>query len=412
MKILASFPHFAAGTLICVLACCAFASAKPKLQKEDTKMKKPDLPKKNVRKVLANVPRVGFYPDVHPLDPKRGPEDIIFPSCMRSIMEFLEHQEYDYIHFVGVTGAGFYLNWKDGWHGDNSAIYFMAPFNEHIKLFEYAFDSTGYTMDFVPIKGEKGIGEAEARSRIIASVDAGKPIMSHGIVGPPETCLITGYDEGGKVLIGWSFFQTHDDAIKGVEFESNGMFRKRNWYSNAWDLFGIGKKGKLLDPKLVRRRSLEWAVKVVRTAETWDGRKNNGLAAYDAWAEHLLRNDDITPDGKIPEGSTVRPYDAHDDAVGTVAEGRYYASEYLIRVARAEPKMRAHLLKAAGCYSQEHDLMWQMWNCVGGNGRSPEHVKRFADPATRRRLVKLIREAKRQDEKAIKHIEAALAAIK
>jgi hypothetical protein len=366
----------------------------------------------SVRRVLEGVPRVGFYPDVHPLNPERGPEDIIFPSCMRAIMEYLGHPEYDYIHFVGVTGAGFYLNWKEGWHGDNTAIYFMVPFDEHVKLFEYAFDSTGYAMDFVQIKGGEAIDETEARSRLIASIDEGKPIMSHGIVGPPETCLITGYDEGGNVLIGWSFFQTHDDAIEGVEFEPNDMFRKRDWYPNAWDLFGLGKRGEPLDPKTVRRRSLRWAVKVVRTAETWDGRTNNGLAAYDAWAEHLLREDDITPDGALPEGATVRPYDAHDDAVGTVAEGRHYASEYLIRVAQAEPKMRAHLLKAAGCYAQEHDLMWQMWDCVGGNGRSPEHVECFADPATRRRLIEVIRKAKHQDEQAIEHIDAALDAAK
>jgi hypothetical protein len=53
--------------------------------------------------------------------------------------------------------------------------------------------------------------------------------------------------------------------------------------------------------------------------------------------------------------------------------------------------------------------MWQIWDCCGGNGRSPEHVQRFADPATRRRIVELIREAKREDEQAIEHIEAALA---
>ncbi|MDA0708920.1 MAG: hypothetical protein O3B73_01770 [bacterium] len=93
------------------------------------------------------MPRVGFYPGVHGLEPRRGPEDIIFPSCMRAIKDYLGHPEYDYIHFVGVTGAGFYLNWKDGWHGDNSAIYFMVPFDEHMKLFEQV--STRYSVGMV-----------------------------------------------------------------------------------------------------------------------------------------------------------------------------------------------------------------------------------------------------------------------
>jgi len=27
------------------------------------------------------------------------------------------------------------------------------------------------------------------------------------LVGPPEECLITGFDRDGEVLIGWSFFK-------------------------------------------------------------------------------------------------------------------------------------------------------------------------------------------------------------
>ncbi|OPZ28906.1 MAG: hypothetical protein BWZ02_01163 [Lentisphaerae bacterium ADurb.BinA184] len=364
------------------------------------------------RRVLTDVPRVGFYREIRRHQPSRGPEDIIVPSCMRAVMEYLGHPEYDYVHFVGVTGAGFYLNWKDGWHGDNTAIYWMVPFDEHMTLFAYAFESTGYAMDFAPLKGPGAIDEAEARRRIVASIDAGRPILSHGIVGPPETCVIAGYDDGGEVLIGWSFFQGIGDWGKGIESEPNGMFRKRNWYAEAFDLFGLGPRGEPPAGAAVRRRSLEWAVKVVRTAQTWEGRTHNGLAAYDAWAEHLLRDGEITPDGSIPPGSTEMPFNAHDDAAGQVAEGRYYASEYLIRVAQAELRMRAPLLKAAGCYAREHDLMWEVWECCGGNGRSPEHVKRFADPSTRRRIAGLIRAARREDEQAVAHIEAALSATR
>jgi hypothetical protein len=261
------------------------------------------------------------------------------------------------------------------------------------------------------LKGQDAVDQAEARRRIVASIDAGMPVLAHGVVGPPETSIIAGYDEGGDVLVGWSFFQTRAGQTRGVEFEPNGMFRKRDWYQDTWDLQMFGQKSEPVSPAQVRRRSLEWAVKVVRTPSTWGGR-HNGLAAYDAWADHLLRDQDITPDGAIPEGSDEVPFHVHDDAVGTVAESRYYASQYLIRTAQAESAMRASLLKAAGCYSREHDLMWEIWGCGDGNGRSPEHLQRFADPATRRRMAELIREAKREDEEAIRQIEAALAAAR
>lgn len=364
---------------------------------------------KRGRQVLEDVPRVGFYPDMRRYEPERGPEDIIFPSCMRAVMQYLGHPEYDYVHFVGVTGAGFFLNWKDGWQGDNVALYYLAPLEEHMKLFHYGFDSTGYAYECVLLKGKDAVGEQEAKRCIIASIDAGIPVLAHGVVGPPETCIIAGYDEGGDVLIGWSFFQTRADETPGVAFEPNGMFRRRDWFERTWDLQMLGERGDPVDLRTVRRRSLEWAVKVSRTSSTWGGR-HNGLAAYDAWAEHLLRDDDITPDGSIPAGSDHEPFGVHDDAVGTVAECRHYASEYLIRLAKAEPKMRASLLKAAGCCSREHDLMWDVWNCCGGNGRSAKHAERFADPATRRRIVELIREARREDEQAIEFVEAALAA--
>lgn len=364
------------------------------------------------RRVLADVPRIAFYPEMVRVEPARGPEDIIFPSCMRALMQYLGHPEYDYVHFVGVTGAGFYLNWKDGWHMDNSAIYFMVPFADHVQLFEHAFAATGYAMALAPLKGPGGLDETAARQRIVASIDAGMPVLAHGVVGPPETCLITGYDEGGAVLIGWSFFQSEREWASGVEYEPNGMFRRRGWYEQTWDIIVPGPRGAPLDPAMVRRRSLAWAIKVVRTVETWDGRTHNGLAAYDAWADHLLREADISPSGAPPAGATCRPYDVHDLAVGMVAEGRYYASEYLLRLAQAEPRLRAHLLQAAGCYAQEHDLMWEAWDCVGGNGRGPEQVARFADPAVRRRLVAMIQRAKAYDEEAVAHLEAALARAK
>jgi hypothetical protein len=71
-------------------------------------------------------------------------------------------------------------------------------------------------------------------------------------------------------------------------------------------------------------------------------------------------------------------------------------------------KMRPWLLKASGCYSREHDLMWEVWGLAGGLARTPENAARFADPAIRRRMIPLIQEAKREDEMAIEYIEQAL----
>ena len=77
------------------------------------------------RKVIEGVPRVGFFFDVKDHGGKPWPEDFIFPSCLRAVLEFHGDTRHDYVHLMGVSGAAFFLNWG-GWCGDNSAIYYMS----------------------------------------------------------------------------------------------------------------------------------------------------------------------------------------------------------------------------------------------------------------------------------------------
>ena len=121
------------------------------------------------RRILEDVPRVGFFPDMQKYEPRRGPEDIIFPSCMRAIMEYLGHPEYDYIHFVGVTGAGFYLNWKDGWHGDTSRMFKIGEVSVKAeKLIQATYDSMMKAIKIV----KDGINLGDIGSTIQTHVEA------------------------------------------------------------------------------------------------------------------------------------------------------------------------------------------------------------------------------------------------
>ncbi len=63
-------------------------------------------------------------------------------------------------------------------------------------------------------------------------------MIAFGIVGPPEPVIITGFDEGGDVLTGWSFFQGFPPFNEGLEYEPGeegqpGYFRKRDWFKDA-----------------------------------------------------------------------------------------------------------------------------------------------------------------------------------
>ena len=374
------------------------------------------------RVVLDRVPRVGFYFDMqkHEDSKMRCPEDVCFPSCLRACLEYLGDglgcrkiglcsQQWGlgcgYAHLMGVTGVAFQLSWGDGWQPDSVASWLVGA--DPAEIFRRGFAAIGYECEMLrhgDLLKQGPDNDEIARGHIIESIrDKGRPVIAHGVIGPPEECIITGYDEGGDVLIGWSFFQHSPDCNAGVEFEPNGMFRKRNWFADTWSLVLIGEKRKQPDRKETYREALAWALDVVRAPKRFE--RHNGLAAYDAWAEHLLRDDDFATD----DMSVLRErFTAHDDAVGRVAEGRWYASIFLAQAAMDASLNAPELYAAASCCAAEHDLMWKVWGLVGGLGRDEGKVRKLADADVRRQIVPIIRQARDKEADAARHIEACL----
>ena len=379
---------------------------------------------KSARIVLGGVPRVGYYFEMQKHDDSRMrcPEDVPFPSCLRACLEYLDdglgcrktgfsNRQWGfgcgYAYLMGTTGAAFRLNWKPGWHPDNVAGFLVS--DDPSEIFRRGFASVGYDCEIVcraELRKQGRDTEEYLRGRIIASIrDKGRPVIAHGVIGPPEECIVTGYDEGGDVLIGWNFFQNGPEFSGSVGFEPNGMFRKRNWFPDTLGLLLIGDKQEPPSLKETYREALQWALEVVRTPKRGD--RHNGLAAYDAWAEHLLRDEEFATDdvGVLRERFVV-----HDDAVGTVAEGRWYASIFLAHAAMDGGLQAPRLYAAASCYAAEHDLMWQVWGQVGGIGHGDDKVRKLADPNVRRRIVPIINEARDKDAEAADHLERALKA--
>ena len=360
------------------------------------------------RCVIEGVPRVGFFPDVKDHGGKPWPEDFIFPSCLRAILEYHGDTRNDYVHLMGVSGAAFFLNWG-GWCGDNIALYYMSA--DLSAVFRHTFEAIGHKNDPTPVPCGQPPAHAETiRERIIAEINAGRPCLSHGVVGPPETCIVTGYDEGGDVLIGWSFFQTWAEASERLEFEPCGYFRKRDWQPVTWDVMAVGEQKTQPDRKQAFREALAWGLQVARTARSWQGRAN-GIAAFDAWIEHL-QQDDLIANWKRGDTDEL-PFNVHRDATDVIAEGRWYASRFLAReTPECMPYQASHLYAAASCYAREHELMWQVWENEGGIARGEAQRAKFADPDVRRRSAALIDQARNLDRQAADHIEAALGAAK
>ncbi|HSJ57761.1 MAG TPA: hypothetical protein VLC95_11310 [Anaerolineae bacterium] len=373
------------------------------------------------RVVLSGVPRVGFQ-----AEPGHDAQTMPFPACLTACLDYLGDgmgtREFDwrdshwqqsntYTYLLGVTGAAFRLSWRPGWHLDNVEIMYMS--DEPTAPFERAFESVGREYEFL-MPQEGSDNRAYWLERIAESVrDLGRPVLVFGVVGPPECCIVAGYDEGGDVLVGWSFFQHFPEFNQGVEFEPNGYYRKRDWFENTQTPLILGDRRERPPLREIYCRALRWALHVVRTPETtaYHAPRHNGLAAYQAWADHLAMSDEFAA-GDLKE--LWERYMVHNDAVGLVAEGRWYAAAFLRKlvadepVAADEPAVAEPLLAAAAKYEAEHDLMWQIWHLTGGIGLSDHHVHKLADPAVRSQIVPIILQARDLDAAAADDIERAV----
>lgn len=369
----------------------------------------------SARRVIEGVPRIQFYESG-----PRCPEDFCLPSSLRALTEHLGESlgcqhikgrgsvpkvECAYAYLTGITGEAFQLFWSKDWadaHPGHGLVH-----AGQIEGLARAFEAIGHSYQ-ATFRGQPGFDETTLRDRVIASIAAGRPALGFGVVGPPEPGLISGYDEGADVLIGWDFFQGMPEFQGGLEFEPSGYYRQRNWTSRIAGLVTIGDKVDKPPLGEVARKALRRALEIMRTPTIKDGERelHSGLAAYIAWANALRPDEDFPRDNL----DVLRQrHGEHDDAVGIVAEGRWYGSLFLRQVGRQEPALAPALNKVADCFAAEHDLMWAVWYFLGGLGRSDEHARKMAEPFLRERMVPIILLSREKDEEAANCIERALA---
>jgi RNA polymerase sigma factor (sigma-70 family) len=366
-------------------------------------------------KVIEGIPRVGFY---------RGgnacPESYPFPSCLAACLHYMgddrgTHQidgpggkwvlNNTYVYLMGTSGEAFRLFWRPDWDPGSSNILSVTP--DSRQFFEHAFAAIGYGFEIVN-KQDPRVDESVMRRRMIQALrEAGRPILAFGVVGPPECCIITGVDQGGDVLMGWSFFQDSPDFSAGIDFEPCGYFRKRNWFAHTYALVLIGDKCGPVDHDAIYRKSIRRAVDLIRKPTIHlDGLWPSGLSAFAAWAETILRRQDF-PSGDM---AVLRQrHLAHTSTVGMVAEGRWYGSLFLKTVAEAIPALAHPLQEAVACFEHEHKLMWQIWGLAGGLGFDDDKVLKFAEPAVREQIAPIIRQARDLDAQAASSLDRALA---
>ncbi len=185
-----------------------------------------------------------------------------------------ENVDYDYV--CAVSGSAFRTSFSaDGWnHGNYHVI------NTPITI-EHTFRMLGYKVS------RRIQGDYETDSTLIMeSIDRGFPVITlEGVVSHADACVISGYDDYGRVLLGYNPFMYIKDEQPEAP-DDTGYFRKTDWHYGG-EILIIEDKGEKLDKTAVFAETLSLVARLVREESLVPG-QHNGIAAHKAFAEALL----------------------------------------------------------------------------------------------------------------------------
>ena len=109
---------------------------------------------------------------------------------------------------MAVTGEAFRLVWnREDWDLSNIDMYHTL--RESGDIYNYGAKALGREFSFMG--REEETGKEEFVEYIKSNVAKGYPVIALGIIGPPEPCIVAGYELSGDVVVGWNFFQ--NDAM-------------------------------------------------------------------------------------------------------------------------------------------------------------------------------------------------------
>ncbi len=339
--------------------------------------------------VLADVPPLRFW----------GEGAVGWYCLAGAVTRYMEYigDPVSYAEVMGVSGAAWRLIWNEGqWSPDNLIMAWYG----HLLAETRIADAFGYRYAYLDRRPETPRTDANSEeaitARIRAEIDAGRPVIAIGIAGPEE-CLVAGYREGGKVLLVQSFFESGD-----------GYLEVRDGYDEP-SFLGLHLFEKVGEHKSKRENlvsALTWAAEMASLTEA--GGRAAGMAAYDAWARDMLRDEDFAGDDL--DLVAERCLGISDNGIILLCAHKVAADYLLLMQDEVGSRAREHLRAAAALHHKEsetmaaaHDRM--LWSSVRG-----DELRRRISRANRIELADVIRQCRDCLAQAIGEIRHALEA--
>lgn len=323
--------------------------------------------------------------------------DTMFPICVKAVSEYLG-DDVSYAYIMATTGAAFRLVWNQAkWDLSNIDIYHTL--RESNDIYQYGAKALGREFSF--LGREKGISKKEFFTFIKTTVAKGYPVIALGVIGPPEPCIVAGFESDGDVVIGWNFFQNDPEFSSTIDIMDNGYFRCKTWWENT-DTQAVMCIGEIKDTPYNDREIVKMALNIMEPRE--ENTYAKGISAYQAWKDMLLQ------EKWFENGSTFDNLFSkllvQNDAMTCLHDGRKWATKYFEELANQyEDSEKSLCMDIAGSFQKVSTIAGEMKSLIGNWDDTEKMQKNFGDRLIRKKLGELIDHAEKEDQRAYEQMK-------
>lgn len=320
----------------------------------------------------------------------------MYPICVKAVSEYLG-DDVSYAYIMAATGAAFRLVWnREMWDLSNVDIYHTL--RESNDIYACGAKALGREFSFL---GRDETATKEAFTEYMkAAIAQGFPVIALGIIGPPEPCIVAGYEADGALVMGWNFFQNDAEFAFSARTADNGYFLCDTWWENT-DTQALMYFGAVSEERRSLRDIIRMAADIMEAREECTYAK--GILAYDAWREMLL--DEKWFENNASFDGLFEKLLVHNDAMVCIQDGRKWGAKFFEETAAACGEQDAACCaEISRRFHKVSALAGEMMALIGDWSDVEKMLKNLADRSVREKTGRLIDAAKAEDGKALEAI--------